>query len=87
MARELAPDAMAKIGQLIKSDLPNIALAAAQHVLDRAIGRPINMSADVTDRLDEFTDEQLDAAIADLSHRLALAQDAAGEKGTETVTH
>jgi hypothetical protein len=41
------------------------------------------MTAEVTDRFDDWTDEQLEAAIADLEQRLAAAGVAGGEKGAE----
>jgi hypothetical protein len=87
MARELAPLAMETISELLKSDQPNIRLDAAKHVLDRAIGKPIAMTADVTDRLDEFTDEQLDAGISELEARIAAVAKAAEQTESPPVTH
>jgi hypothetical protein len=54
-----------------------VRIAAAREVLDRGWGKPLAMTADVTKRLDEFTDDDLDAGIAFL--RAALG--AAGEDG------
>ena len=87
MARELAPLAMEKIAELVRSDQPNIALDAAKHILDRAIGKPIAMSADVTDRLDELTSDELDAAINELTSQIASARHVAGEEENPSVTH
>lgn len=87
IARELAPVAMEKLKKLMGSDKENVALDAAIHILDRAIGKPIAMTADVTDRLDEFTDDQLDAAIAELEARLGIVAPIQGEEATPPVTH
>lgn len=87
LARELAPQAIAKIGELLNSQDERVRLSAAEHVLDRAIGKPVAMTADVTDRLDEFTDEQLDAAIADIQNRIGIAAKADTEAPTPPVTH
>ncbi len=58
-----------------------VRIAAAREVLDRGWGKPLAMTADVTKRLDEFTDDDLDAGIAFL--RAALG--AAGEDGERTA--
>lgn len=87
VARAAAPKAIAKLEALIDDPDPRVAIEASKHILDRAIGKPVAMTADVTDRLDEFTDEQLDAAIADLENRIGLAAKGEGEKATTPVTH
>lgn len=87
IARELAPMAMETIAALLSSEDERVQLDAAKHVLDRAIGKPIAMTADVTDRLDDFTDEQLDAGIADLEARIEAARAVAAAETTKTVTH
>jgi spermidine/putrescine-binding protein len=88
MAREIAPKAMDKLIALMNSDSETVAKDAAIHILDRAIGKPIAMTADVTDRLDELTDDELDAGIAAIKQQIAAA---AAKDGTEapspTVTH
>jgi hypothetical protein len=87
IARLAAPRALAKIEALMDDPDPRVAIDAAKHVLDRAIGKPIAMSADVTDRLDEFTDDELDAAIADLRARIESSGKAGTEAGTPPSTH
>ena len=87
IAREAAPKAIAKLEALINDDDPRVAIMASAHILDRAVGKPLAMTADVTDRLDEFTDDQLDAGIAELEHRLAIASKAAGEAKPAATTH
>jgi hypothetical protein len=87
MARDLAPLAMEKLKKLMNSENESVAKDASIHILDRAIGKPIAMTADVTDRLDEFTDEQLDAAIDDVAARIIAAEKVAGKETTAPVTH
>ncbi len=87
VARAAAPKAIAKLEALIDNEDPRVAIDAAKHILDRAVGKPIAMSADVTDRLDEFTDDELDAAITDIRARLAAAGKIEAEAGTPESTH
>lgn len=87
IAREAAPKAIERLVDLIGDADPKVAIDAAKHVLDRAVGKPIAMSADVTDRLDEFTDDELDAAITDLRSRIAAAGKDGAEPGDKTSTH
>lgn len=88
MAREAAPLAMEKLRQLMNSESETVAKDACIHILDRAIGKPIAMTADVTDRLDDLSDDELDAAIAVVRNQLAKA---AGEDGADKnpppITH
>ncbi len=87
MAREMASDAMEVLRAAMSDEDPRVRVDAAKHVLDRAIGKPIAMSADVTDRLDEFTDEQLDAAIADVERRISAVAETARETAASPITH
>jgi len=57
-----------------------VRVAAAKEVLDRGWGKPLTMTADVSKRLDEFTDDDLDAGIAFLRAAIgAAAADGSGE--------
>lgn len=87
IARSLAPDAIERIRQLMGSETESVALQAAQHILDRAIGKPVAMSADVTDRLDEFSDDELDAAISDIKSRLAAAGNDGADESPPSRPH
>ena len=40
-----------------------VRIAAARELLDRGYGRPLTMTAEVTNRLDELDDDTLDAGI------------------------
>ena len=87
MAREMAPKAMEVLRAAMADPDMKVALDASKHVLDRAIGKPVAMTADVTDRLDEFTDDELDAAITSLADRVRSAAEAAGEETPPLITH
>jgi hypothetical protein len=87
IARAAAPKAIEKLEALIDDPDPKVAIAAAAHILDRAVGKPLAMTADVTDRLDEFTDDELDAAIASIQDRIGVAAKAESEKGPTATTH
>lgn len=87
MARQYATEAIDTLVKAMRDPDMRIAKDAAEAILDRGIGRPIAMTADVTDRLDDFTDDQLDNAIADLERRIGLAAKAEGEEASPPVTH
>lgn len=87
IAREAAPKAIERLVTLVSDPDPRVAIDAAKHILDRAVGKPVAMTADVTDRLDEFTDDELDAAITELRQRLEAAGKVAGEEGTASRPH
>ena len=87
IARAAAPRAIAKLELLIDDPDPRVAIEASKHILDRAIGKPIAMTADVSDRVDEFTDAELDTAIDELRTRLAAAGKIAAGEGEPTSTH
>lgn len=87
IARLAAPTAIRKLEELMKSKDERVSLDACKHILDRAVGKPVAMTADVTDRLDEFTDDELDAAIADIKSRIAALGATGSEEGPAGVTH
>lgn len=63
---------------------PRVRVTAAKEVLDRGWGKPLAMTADVTKRLDEFTDDDLDAGIAFL--RAAISASVANGDGEDETT-
>lgn len=87
VARLAAPTAIKKLEELMNHEDPRIAIDACKHILDRAVGKPVAMTADVTDRLDEFTDDELDAAINDIRNRLAAIGKAGTEEGQPSSPH
>ena len=87
MARNHAEKAIDTLVAAMDDDDKRIAVDAASRVLDRAIGKPIAMTADVTDRLDEFTDDELDAAITSIKDRIGAAGQADSQADVEATTH
>lgn len=87
-ARELGPKAMDKLEAIL--DDPETskrdALTAIQEVFNRGWGKPLAMTADVTNKLEDLDDEQLDTAIDVL--RRAIGKEAAEEadSGQGTAT-
>ena len=59
----------------LKSPDERVSIAAANSLLDRGYGKPIAMSADVTDKLNDLDDESIMGAIAALRERLADTDD------------
>jgi hypothetical protein len=64
-AQEHADGAIAYFAKVLNSDSEKTSdrLNAAQEILDRAYGKAIAMSADVTNKLDQFDDEFLVGAL------------------------
>jgi hypothetical protein len=87
MARQNAAKAMKVMVDAMEDADVKVRLDAANKILDRALGKPIAMTADVTDRIDEFTDEQLDAGIADLEARIEAARTVAAAEANPPITH
>jgi len=57
-----------------------VRLTAANMVLDRGYGKPLTMTADVTNKIEDFDDESLDAAISALREAIGVAEpDGSGE--------
>lgn len=61
-----------------------IRIAAAKEILDRGYGKPLTMTADVTNKIEEFDDESLDAAISVL--RSAISADSEAGSGEAAPT-
>ena len=74
LAQKNASRAMERLVDMMESDNPPDVLNACKQILDRAVGTPVAMTADVTNRLDEFEDDDLAIAIADLRLRISLAR-------------
>ena len=63
-AREHADKAIEVLVVAMADDNPRVKIAAAKEILDRGYSKPLTMTADVTNKLEEFNDESLDAAIS-----------------------
>lgn len=84
-AREHTDTALQVLVEGMGDEDPRVRVTAAKEVLDRGWGKPLAMTADVTKRLDEFTDDDLDAGIAFLRAAIhASSADGTGEGGPTT---
>jgi hypothetical protein len=75
LAKEQAGKCVEVLTKALKSPDERVAITAANSLLDRAYGKPIAMSADVTDKLNDLDDESIMGAIAALRERLADTDD------------
>jgi hypothetical protein len=75
LAKEQSGKCVEVLTKALASRDERVAIAAANSLLDRAYGKPIAMSADVTDKLNDLDDESIMGAIAALRERLADTDD------------
>lgn len=85
-AREHTDRALEVLVEGMSDPDPRVKVAAAKELLDRGYGKPIAMTADVTNRLDDWSDDDLDAAISAIRASLPSAGDVAGG-ADETTKH
>ena len=83
-AREHTDRAIEVLVEGMEDDDRKVRIAAAKELLDRGFGKPIAMTADVTNRLDDWTDDDISTAIDALRATLTTAG-GAGE-GTDKAT-
>lgn len=76
-AREHADRAMQVLADALDDEDPKVRITAAKEIIDRGYGKSITMTADVSNRIEDFDDESLDAAIAFLRTNLGTS----GEDG------
>ena len=62
-AREHTDKALAVLVAAMDDSDARVRIAAANSILDRGYGKPVAMTADVTKRLDDWEDDELDTAI------------------------
>ena len=84
LAKEQAGKCVEVLTKALANPDDRVAIVAANSLLDRAYGKPIAMSADVTDKLNDLDDEQIMGAIAALRERIADTEPARGIDHTET---
>jgi hypothetical protein len=81
MARQYLPAAMAKVGELIGSPDPKVALAASREILDRVFGKPVQA---VESEVRTFDIAQLYlAAVKAVNGDRAAMLDVTGDGGAE----
>ncbi len=85
-AREHTDKAMEVLVEGMGDPDSRVRIAAAKEVLDRGWGKPLVMTADVSKKLDEFTDDDLDAGIAFLRSAIS-ASSADGDGEGEATKH
>ncbi|MFD1945059.1 DUF5681 domain-containing protein [Paradevosia shaoguanensis] len=85
-AREHTDAALDVLVEGMADEDARVRVAAAKEILDRGWGKPLTMTADVTKKLDEFSDDELDAGIAFLRSALSASR-ANGEGEDEPTTH
>ena len=82
-AREHTDRALEVLRAGLDDDDPRVRVAAAKEILDRGYGKAVQMTADMSKRLSEFDDAQLDAAISVLE-QVVSAGGAGGAEVRET---
>jgi hypothetical protein len=83
-AREHTDKALDVLVEGMADEDPRVRVAAAKEVLDRGWGKSLTMTADVTKRLDDFTDDDIDAGIAFLRAALGASAEAGDREGPKT---
>lgn len=86
LARQHTDKALEVLSSALDDADGRIRVAAAKELLDRGYGKPIAMTADVTKRLDDWTDDDIDAAISAIRATLPGSSDA-GTGEAETTKH
>lgn len=85
LAREHTDKAMGVLADALLNDDARVRITAAKELLDRGFGKPLTMTADVTRRLDEMDDDELDAALDAVRTAIRLGANAGGGEGSETT--
>ena len=76
LARQHTDRALEVLVEGMEDDDRKVRIAAAKELLDRGYGKPLTMTADVTKRLDDWSDDDIDAAISALRAAIPSAGDA-----------
>ena len=84
LARQHTDKALDVLVAGMEDDDSRVRIAAAKELLDRGYGKPIAMTADVTKRLDDWTDDDIDAAISAIRATLPSSGDAANGEAEAT---
>jgi hypothetical protein len=83
-AREHTDRAIEVLVEGMEDDDHKVRIAASREILDRGWGKPLAMTADITKRLDEFTDDDLDAGISFLRAALGASLGDGADEGPKT---
>lgn len=83
-AREHGDKALTVLANALDDGDAKVRIAAAKEIMDRGYGKPLTMTADVTNRIEDFDDESLDAAISVLRDLVGSSGKDGERKGAET---
>lgn len=86
LARQHTDRAIEVLAEALESEDERVRVTAAEKLLDRGYGKPVTMTADVTKRLDDWTDDDLDAAISAIRASLPSSGDV-GDGTDEATKH
>lgn len=86
LARQHTDKAIEVLANALDSHDERVRVTAAEKLLDRGYGKPLTMTADVSKRLDDWTDDDLDAAISAIRASLPTAG-ADGDGEGEATKH
>jgi Family of unknown function (DUF5681) len=85
LARQHTDKALEVLVNALNDDDARVRVAASKEILDRGFGKSIAMTADLTNKLDQFDDDAIDTAIDVLRAAIASAEPATEPKGSETA--
>lgn len=85
-ARRLGDRALKVVEEALFDEDRKVQLAAANIVFDRGWGKPVQMTADLTNKLDDLSDAELDSAIDVLRQSLGSDPDA-GARADKATKH
>ena len=79
-AREHTDKALQVLVDALDDDDVKVKIIAAKEIIDRGFGKPLTMTADVTNKIEDLDDQSLDAAIDVIRAMVSAAdQDGTGE--------
>lgn len=84
-AREHADRAIEVLAEALADADPKVRIAAADKILDRGYGKPVTMTADVTDKLEDLDDATLADAIAVLRAAVGSSEEAGASAEAQTT--
>lgn len=85
LARQHTDRALEVLSNALEDPDKRVAVAAAKEILDRGFGKSVAMTADLTNKLDQFDDDAIDSAIDVLRAAIASPVAATQTKGRETA--
>lgn len=84
-AREHTDRALEVLVEALDDDDTRVRITAAKEIIDRGFGKPLTMTADVTNKIEDFDDESLDAAISVLKSALGTSDEPGEGEAAQTA--